>query len=76
MRTFARLVTVFLLAIASVSAPLSAGLAPAVGPLVHKHRPAVRARRHAVRGGSHGRVHRGHETRRLGFRQGRGHQGR
>ena len=32
MRTFARLVTVFLLAIASVSAPLSAGLAPAVGP--------------------------------------------
>ena len=32
MRTFARLVTVFLLAIASVSAPLSAGLTPAVGP--------------------------------------------
>jgi len=32
MRTFARLVTVFLLAIASASAPLSAGLTPAVGP--------------------------------------------
>src|SRR6187402_3167636 len=32
MRTFARLVTVFLLAIASASAPLSAGLIPAVGP--------------------------------------------
>ena len=32
MRTFARLVTVFLLAVASASAPLSAGLAPAVGP--------------------------------------------
>jgi hypothetical protein len=32
MRTFARLVTVFLLAIASVSAPLSAGLNPAVSP--------------------------------------------
>jgi hypothetical protein len=32
MRTFARLVTVFLLAIASVSAPLSAGVAPAFGP--------------------------------------------
>src|SRR5687768_13833160 len=32
MRTFARLVTVFLLAIASVSAPLSAGVTPAIGP--------------------------------------------
>jgi hypothetical protein len=32
MRTFARLVTVFLLAIASASVPLSAGLTPAVGP--------------------------------------------
>src|SRR5688572_24810390 len=32
MRTFAKLVTVFLLAIASVSAPLSAGVTPAVGP--------------------------------------------
>lgn len=32
MRTFARLVTVFLLALASASAPLSAGLAPATGP--------------------------------------------
>src|SRR6187401_1843556 len=32
MRTIARLVTVFLLAIASVSAPLSAGVAPAMGP--------------------------------------------
>ncbi|MEO6223925.1 MAG: hypothetical protein ABIP90_11815 [Vicinamibacterales bacterium] len=32
MRTFARLVTLFLLAIASLSAPLSAGLAPAFGP--------------------------------------------
>lgn len=32
MRTFARLLAVFLLAIASVSAPLSAGVAPKVGP--------------------------------------------
>lgn len=32
MRTFARLVTVFLLALSSVSAPLLAGRAPAVGP--------------------------------------------
>ena len=32
MRTFARLVTVFLLAVGSVSAPLMAGVTPAVGP--------------------------------------------